>query len=178
MPRGSRVMLLPAELRKELDRRLAEKSFPGYAELSKWLGAQGYSISAKGLAAYGKRFDLRLAQVRLATEQARAIVESAPDDSNQINEALQRLIQQRLFEILVAVEARDLKHLNLSALARTVADLGRAWVTQKKWLEETRTKVAEKVTAVGEKVSEVARSAGLTPETEDRIRRALLEIQV
>jgi hypothetical protein len=79
MPRGSRVMLLPAELRKELDRRLAEKSFPGYAELSKWLGAQGYSISAKGLAAYGKRFDLRLAQVRLATEQARAIVESAPD---------------------------------------------------------------------------------------------------
>jgi hypothetical protein len=178
MPRRSRVLLLPAELRKELDRRLVENAFSDYAGLSKWLGEQGYSIAARGLAKYGKRFELRLEQVRLATDQARMLVEEAPDDSNQVNEALQRLIQQRLFEILIAVEAKDVKDLNLGALARMVADLGRAWVMQKKWLEETRARLAEKVTAANVKVSEVARGAGLTPETEDRIRRALLEIQV
>jgi hypothetical protein len=178
MPVSSKLMLLPAELRKELDRRLVDRSFPDHAQLAKWLREQGYAISPRRLSGHGQRFEQRLEQVKLATDQARTIVEAAPDDSNQINEALQRLIQQRLFEILVAVEAKDAKHLNLGALARTVAELGRAWVTQKKWLEETRAKVAEKVTAAGAKVSEVARSAGLTPETEDRIRRALLEIQV
>jgi Bacteriophage Mu, Gp27 len=178
MPVSPKSMVQPAELRKEMDRRLVDGSFPDYARLAKWLRERGYAISPRGSASHRQRFEQRLEQVKLATDQARTIVETTPDDSNQINEALQRLIQQRLFEILVAVEGKDIKDLNLGALARTVAELGRAWVTQKKWLEETRVKVAQKVTAAGAKVSEVARSAGLTPETEDRIRRALLEIQV
>lgn len=178
MASRSRALIPPAELHKELDRRLVDGSFPDYAELAKWLGEQGYAIAHRRPSGYGQRFEERLEQIKLATDQARTMVEAAPDDSNQINEALQRLIQQRLFEILVALEAKDVKHLNLSALARTVAELGRAWVTQKKWLDETRARLAQKVTAAGAQVSEVARSAGLTPETEDRIRRALLEIQV
>jgi hypothetical protein len=178
MASRAKALIRPAELHKELDRRLVDGSFADHTQLAKWLGEHGYAISPRRLSAVGQRFEQRLAQVKLATDQARTMVEAAPDDGNQINEALQRLIQQRLFEILVAVEPRDVKHLNLSALARTVAELGRAWVTQKKWLEETRARLAQKVTAAGAKVSEVARTAGLTPETEDRIRRALLEIQV
>jgi hypothetical protein len=176
-PRSKATILL-AELHAELDRRLVDRSFADYSQLAKWLREQGYAISPRGLPGRNQRFEQRLEQIKLATDQARMIVQVAPDDSNQINEALQRLIQQRLFEILIAVEAKDVKHLNLGALARTVADLGRAWVTQKKWIEETRAKLAQKVTAADARVSEVARSAGLTPETEDRIRRALLEIQV
>lgn len=178
MTRRHKAMLLPPDLRKELDRRLIANSFTGYRELSKWLAEQGYRISAAGLTRYAERFEQRLEQVKLATAQARAIIEASPDDENRINEALQRLIQQRLLEVLIAAEAGDARDLNLGALSRAVAELGRAWVSQKKWLEETRTRLAEKVTAAGAKVGEVARSAGLTPETEERIRRALLEIQV
>jgi hypothetical protein len=178
MPPRSKLTQLPAEVRKELDRRLLANGFSGYAELSKWLAAQGCSITPQGLSSYGRRFEQRLQQIKLATEQARAIVEAAPDDSNKVNEALQRLIQQRLLEILTAVEARQIKDVNLGALARIVGELGRAWVTQKKWLEETRARLALKVNAASAKVSEVARTGGITPETEERIRRALLEIQV
>lgn len=178
MPPRSKTELLPAALREELERRLLAKSFSGYRELSRWLAEQGYSITRAALHRYGRSFERRLKQVKLATAQARAIVDGAPDDDNRINEAMQMLIQQRLFEILVEVQGDELKEINLHALARSVAELGRAWVMQKKWKEETRAIVAGKVNAADEKISGVARNAGLTPETEDRIRKALLEIQV
>lgn len=80
MTRRHKAMLLPPDLRKELDRLLIANSFTGYRELSKWLAEQGYRISAAGLTRYAERFEQRLEQVKLATAQARAIIEASPDD--------------------------------------------------------------------------------------------------
>ena len=52
---------------------------------------------------YGQKLEQRLELLKIATAQARAVVEAAPDD-DRINEALMRLVQQNLFAVLVEVE--------------------------------------------------------------------------
>jgi Protein of unknown function (DUF3486) len=41
----SKVAKLPASVRAELDRRIAEGAFSGYQALAEWLQAQGYQIA-------------------------------------------------------------------------------------------------------------------------------------
>ncbi|MGH7906262.1 MAG: phage protein Gp27 family protein [Candidatus Binataceae bacterium] len=176
---------MPGELLDELDLLLGERNFNTFSELSDWLLAHGYAIaisaiaiSAAPLKPSADPFERRLDEIRQITAQARAVAGASPDEEGGINEALMRLVQQRLFEILMALEVSDLKKINLSSLARSVAEMGRASVVQKRWLAEVREKLAEKVKAASATVIEAANNAGLSPETEQRIRNALLEITV
>lgn len=91
----------PAELRAELDRRLVSGGFRDYRGLSRWLEGRGYEISPTALNHYAHRFEQRLDAVRLATAQARAIVETAGGDDDRINRALARLVQTAMFEAVV-----------------------------------------------------------------------------
>lgn len=170
-------------MRKELDRRLFEGGFCNYRALAQWLGENGCQITPMAVWKYGSKLEKRLNAIRLATEEARAVVDASVDDEDHMSEALLRLIQQHLFEVLVDLKSRDLAQVNLSALARAVAQMARASITQKKWVEEMRIKLVQKVDMARCKVVEVARDAaanggagGLTPEAEACIRRALLEI--
>ena len=45
MPARSAVGQLPEEIRDELNRRLVENGFAGYAALAAWLADQGYKVS-------------------------------------------------------------------------------------------------------------------------------------
>lgn len=140
MPPRSKVDLLPQPVREELNRRLLNGGFGGYEKLEAWLLEQGFEIGKSSLHRYGTQFESRLENLKLATEQARAIVDASPDDEGAVNEALLRLTQERLFGLLLEA-GEELTPKGLGAVTRAVADITRASVSQKKFAEEARSKL-------------------------------------
>lgn len=130
--------------------------------------ARGYAISKSALHRYGQAFETRLSALKMASEQARAVVAAAPDEEGAVNEALMRLVQEHLFKLLMAEEGE----FDLPKVARAVAELGRATVTQKKWQAEVRAR-AEAAAAAVEKI---AKKGGLSAESVDQLRREILGI--
>ena len=86
----------------------------------------------------------------MVTEQARAVVQAAPDEDGAVNDALVRLTQEKLFGVLMEIQV-DPENVDLAKLAKAVAELGKASVLQKRWQAEARQKaLAEAANAVGE----------------------------
>ncbi|MDD3310966.1 DUF3486 family protein [Pseudodesulfovibrio sp.] len=139
MPRRSAVDTLPKEVKEWLDRALAANGFADYQLLSDELRGRGYEISKSAVHRYGQKFEERLASLKLVTEQSRAIVEANPDDDNAINDALMRLTQEKLFALLMDMEVDPAK-VNMTGITRSIAELGRATVSQKKWMAEAKVK--------------------------------------
>jgi hypothetical protein len=182
-PRNSRkIKRMPDDLKKELDRMLGEGTLHSSRELAKWLGDNGFAISHSAIHKYGQKFERRLEAVRLATEQARVVCETFKDDDQQMQAALLRLVQTRVFEVLQAANERptgrakagaaSLTPVNISVLARTVSGLVRAEVEHLKWRERTRAALA----AADSKLDE-ARREGLSETMADSIRSVLLDIE-
>ncbi|HEY4294526.1 DUF3486 family protein [Luteibacter sp.] len=165
----SKVTQLPAAVKQWLDDRLVEGNFSGYESLSTELAKRGYTIGKSALHSYGQEFEDRLAAVKMSTEQARAVVASSPDDDGAVNDALMRLVQDRLFTMLVSANSDKL---DLPKFARAIADLGRTTISQKKYAAEVR---VQRESAAAE-VDKIARKGGLTAETADEIRHKILGI--
>lgn len=168
MPPRSKVAGLPAEVKAWLDQALVESNFSGYELLSEELESRGYSIGKSALHRYGTEFEDKLAALKMASEQAKAVVQAAPDDEGAVNEALMRLVQEHLFKLLMATNAE--KPIDLPKVAKAVAELGRASVVQKKWHAEFR----EKAEAAAARVEKIAKKGGLNATTVDEIRREIL----
>jgi hypothetical protein len=178
--RTPKVKTLPSDIRDELDRRLIAGNFRCYRGLARWLNEQGFEISQATVWRYGSQLERKLEAVKLATIQARAVIAASPDDDDRINEALIRLVQQHLFTVLVELKSDRLSGANLAALARSVAEIAKTALMQKKAAEAMRVAVREKLGTAEKKVVGAARAAagekGLTSEAEAQIRRALTEI--
>jgi len=138
MAKRSAVTKLPTQVKAWLDRALVESGFADYKLLEEELKSRGFCISKSSLHRYGQEFEERLALLRTASEQARAVVEAAPDTDGSVNEALIRLVQEKLLGVLVKVEGEAEKTLNMPSVARAIADLCRASVTNKRFQEEVR----------------------------------------
>jgi len=179
---------LPKDLKSELDRRLADGSFRSTRVLSTWLDKNGYRISHQSLTQYGKKFDRRLDAIRLATEQARIVCAQFKDDEVDMQTALLRLVQTRLFEILAAANeeteiprrkkkkgveqpVEKVAPINITVLARSVSGLVRAESENRKWAEKARAAVA-----MATKKLEEARDKGLSKNAAAQIRAVLMEI--
>ncbi len=171
MPRVPKIALLPDDVRSELERRLVKNGFGGYVELAEWLTEQGYEISKSAVHEFGRDFRDRLGALKIATEQARAIVAESPDDEGAMSEALMRLTQEKLFQVLLELEV-DPEKLSLTGLSRAIAELGRASVNQKKWAAEVKAKAA----AAAEDVGRIARDGGLSEDSVKLIRQTVLGI--
>jgi hypothetical protein len=171
MPSRSAVDVLPKEIKKWLDLALAENGFKDYRLLSDELKGRGFEISKSAVHRYGQKFEDRLASLKLVTEQSRAIVMANPDDDNSINDALMRLTQEKLFGILLELEVDPTK-VNVASLVRNVAELGRASVTQKKWMaeaqEQARRKAEEQMVKA---VEDVAQKDGGKASAEEVLQR-------
>lgn len=141
----SKVTRLPAAVKAWLDEKLVEGNFSGYEVLSAELTKRGYAISKSALHNYGQEFEERLAAVKLSTEQARAVVAAAPDEDNSVNDALIRLVQERLFTLLCDANS---KNVDLAKVAKAVADLGRTSISQRRFAAEMREKVAADLAAL------------------------------
>jgi deoxyribodipyrimidine photolyase-like uncharacterized protein len=172
MPPRSIVETLPEQVREQLNSKLIASGFSGYRALADWLTAEGYEIKKSALQNYGARFEDRLQAMHMATGQAKAIVEHSPDDEGSMSEALMRLVQEKCFNILMEMEV-DPSKVNLSSMARAVAELGRASVTQKKYAAEVRQRVKDAMSTV-DKI--VGRSGAISVEGKKEIREAILGI--
>ncbi|MGP8432004.1 DUF3486 family protein [Paraburkholderia fungorum] len=170
MPSRSKVEQLPPEIKAWLDQALVENNFGRYRLLADELRARGCSISKSSLHEYGQRFEERLKALRLVTEQARAVVQASPDDDGAVNDALVRLTQEKMFGILMEINV-DPDSVDLAKLARAVAELGKASVTQKRWQVEARKQALEDAARAA---GAAARSAGLSTEAADALRREIL----
>ena len=166
MPPRSKVASLPKSVKNWLDKALAENNFSDYEALANELSTQGFSISKSALHRYGQDFESKLSALKMASEQARAVVAAAPDEEGAVNEALMRLVQEHLFKILMA----DGKSFDLPKVAKAVAELGKASIAQKKWQTEYR----EKAEAAASRVEKIAKKGGLNQATVDEIRREIL----
>ncbi len=172
MPPRSKIKQLPAEVKLWLDKALVDGNFSGYELLEKELAERGCTIGKSSLHRYGQQFEQRLQALKMASEQAKAIVQSSPDDEGAVSEALMRLVQEKLFQTLVECAPGPDKNIDLAKVAKAVADLTRATVSQKKWQSEVRAKAA----VAADAVEAIAKRGGLSAESLDMIRRDILGI--
>lgn len=144
MPRRSSILDLPDDLKAELDRRLLAAGFSGYEKLEEWLTSEGHPRGKSSIHRYGSDFESRIKSLKLVTEQARAIVAESPDEENAVGDALARLVQEKLFSVLMELEIKP-DDIDISKLGRMIADLGRASISQKRWAAEARRAAIEDV---------------------------------
>lgn len=168
MPPKSKVLALPPEVKAWLDQALIENNFSQYELLSSALAERGHSIGKSALHEYGQNFEGRLAALRTASEQAKAMVAAAPDDEGAVNEALMRLVQEQIFNSLMAQDGK----VDLAKMAKAVAELGRASVVQKKWQAEVR----ERAEVAANAVEKIAKKGGLSAATREEMRREILGV--
>jgi hypothetical protein len=104
--RRGKIDKLPDEVRGELDHRLATNSFRNYKWLSRWLEEEHSARISPSAINYRKKhkIDLKLLPVKYATEEARAIVEAAGGDNEEINRVLTTLVQTKLYEMLIQMD--------------------------------------------------------------------------
>lgn len=179
MPPKGKIKKMTPELRAEFERRLVEGQFSDYRGLARWLGEHGCQITPSALQRYGYGLERKLNALRLATEQARAVVDASGGADDTVNEGLMRLVQGDLFRVLVELKEVDPKKIDLNALARNVASICRSSVQMRRAAEEMRSGIGKRVLTAERKVVAAARRGargGLSAAAEKRIRAALLEI--
>lgn len=169
MPPRSKVEQMPPEVKAWLDRALVDNNFSEYEALSAELKERGFDISKSALNRYGQTFEQRLSALKMASEQAKAIVEATPDDEGAVSDALMRLVQERLFNLLLAEEGK----VDLPKAAKAIAELAKATIAQKKFAIEQSAR--KKLLAEQEdRLEEELRGAdGMSEEFEARCRRIL-----
>ena len=172
MPKRSSILALPKAVKEWLDSALVEGSFSGYEKLSEELKSRGYEISKTTVFRYGSAFEQRLSALKMASEQARAIVSASPDDEGMVSEALMRLVQEKLFQVLLDFQIDPDKPLNLASVAKAIAELSRSTVGQRKWQADVR----EKAKKVADSVAKMSEKGGISPETIAAIRRQIYGI--
>ena len=123
----SKVAGLSEEVRQELDRRLIQGSFSGYVAIAEWLTEQGYPISHASVHRHGAQLERKIEAIRIATEQAKAMVSAAPDAEGAMSEATIRMAQERLFVLLNEADGGSLKE--VATAARAIADMARASIS-------------------------------------------------
>jgi hypothetical protein len=168
MGKRSKIDALPKAVKEWLDVALVEGNFSGYEQLEAELKKRGFDIGKSSIHRYGSAFEQKLATLKLASEQAKAIVTVTGDDEGAVSEALMLMVQEQLFNLLNSSDGK----FDLPKIARAVADLGRTTVTQKKWQTEVRAKAA----AAADAVTAIAKSGGLSDDAADQIRQKILGI--
>lgn len=186
MARRSSIDGLPEEVRRWLERTLADSNFSGYQALEEMLQERGYSISKSTIHRYGQRIERRFAAIKASTEAARFLTEGAADDQDARSEAVIALVQTELFDSIINLqEATDedidpAERLGLmSAAAKNIATLSRASVNQKRFRLEEQARIerearAKLIAEQEEKLQELRGSDGMSEQMESRIRRILL----
>lgn len=174
MPQRSSILQLPEDIQAELNKRLVKNGFADYQGLADWLAEKGFQISKSSIHRHGQQFEERLAAIKTATEQAKAITAAVGDEEGAMNEALIRLVQERAFEVLVNLQTDDPEKFAkvFPKMGMMVARLGRASVQQKKW----RGEVKEKAKSAASEVGKIVKSSGLSTDKAKEIREKILGV--
>lgn len=171
MPRKSTVTGLPPEVKSWLDKSLIETSFSGYEALAAALAEKGFTISKSSLHRYGKGYEAVIEKLKESTEIAKSISDACPDDAGAMNDAMIRIVQEKIFQVLMSLEA-DPEKVKLPVISKMIGDLGRASVTVKKFASEVRAKAQ----TAAQEVAKVAAKGGLSSDTIKQIEEQILGI--
>lgn len=183
MPKRAKVGQLPPEVKEWLDTALIGGDFSNYELLEAELSERGYQIGKSSIHRYGQKLERKLAAIKASTDAAAAIAKAAPDDSDLRSAAVISLVQTEVFDVLLqlqelqeaeeggGIDAAERVKL-LSRVAKSIAELSRASVNQKRW----QVAMQDKARAAAEAVDAVARKGGLTDESLEMIRRNILGI--
>jgi hypothetical protein len=169
---------LPSEIRERLDRELIERGFGDYDAISDLINGlleeAGYEIvlSRSGIHRYGQVVEQRIAAIKVATEQAKAITDAVGDDAGKMGSALISLVQEKAFDVLVRMTDIDPEEVNFEKLTFAIAKLNSAAVQQKKWQSEFEQRLRE----AADSVEKTIKSAGLAADTVQSIRKEILGI--
>jgi hypothetical protein len=157
MSKRSKIATLPIAIRRWLDTELSENNFGEYELLAEELKKRGYDISKSAVHRYGQGLEKKLAAIKASTQAAAAIADAAPDDADMRSAAVISLIQTDVFDVLIKLQEADAEtnpseRLKLlGGAAKSIAELSRASVNQKRWQVEVRQKtLADAANAVGE----------------------------
>ena len=174
MPARSKITLLPEDIRAEFERLLITSGFSNYAGIEAWFREKGFEISRSAIHRFGQDFEAKCEAIRIATEQAKAIVAAVGDDEGNMNEALIRLIQQLSFDVLIKNQDADIASL-LPKMGVMVAKLSKASVDQKKWQRDMKEKAVQAVKNIETKATGSGKKS-LDPETMKIIREEIYGI--
>jgi hypothetical protein len=167
------VYFLPDETKQELDRKLIANHFSGYQDLEKWLREQGFEISKSAIHRYGCKFKKQVETIRIATEQARVIAAEC-DDENDMADALSRLAQEKLFNVLVQLDVEDIpEDIELPKLVNAIATLNRSSVNVKKYKNEVKAKLK----LAAEQVGNIGIRNGIEDSVMEQIKNSMLGIE-
>lgn len=148
MGERSSINALPEATRSELDQRLIRGGFSGYVELEAWLREQGFEVGKSSIHRYGSKMEQRLGDLRRSTEEARALVAAAPDDTDAMARATMQLLQERLFGLLRDMDKIDPDTVDIAKIAKAMAPLVRASIAQQEYMRSVRDRLAEADKAV------------------------------
>jgi len=175
MPERSKILQLPPDIKAEFDRLLIEKNFSDYDGVVEWLNGRlreagmEVTVSRSSAARYGQGFEEKIAAIKVATEQAKAVAEAAGDDMGAMNQALIRLVQQKAFDALIDAESAD----GLPKMGTMIAKLSKADLDNRKDIREVRKQAISDAAAVA---GETAKQEGVSDETIKKIRRDVLRM--
>nr|VFK21751.1 MAG: Protein of unknown function (DUF3486) [Candidatus Kentron sp. LFY] len=168
----SKIDQLPPEERQWVEDWLIQHNFTGYDEFEKQARERGIDVSRSGGQRWGSEFQMRLERIKIATEQAQAIVRTTGDDSANLTEGLQSLVQTKLFEMMQQFNYDPEEGIDIVKVTRAVADMSRATVNQKRWRLEVKTRVE----AAAREVESVVKKGGISEDTAKQIRQKILGI--
>lgn len=182
MSRRSSISRLPAEIRARLDDLIREGALT-IDELAAEVQEMGGQVSRSAVGRYKKRMEERLAEYRQASEVAGVwVAELGAERDSPMGQLLAQLLQTIAFRTLAELGENEsgIDPKDLHFLARSLSDLARTEKTnlevreryRRDWEQEMR----ERAEAAQEEVAEVAKSAGLTPEAERRLREIVLGV--
>ena len=174
----SKVHTLPPELKEWLDAELIARGFGDYVQLAADLKARGAEVSKSALQRYGSPFERSLAKVKMASEQARALVDAAPDDEDKLGSAVVRVTQQKILNLLMDIDI-DAEDVDINKLFKNAAEIGKASVTQKKFSLAVRKEIEEAARKkaledAAQQASETGRQHGLSAAGVDALRTAIM----
>jgi hypothetical protein len=144
MPRRSKIATLPADIKEWLDAALVKSGHGHFEQLSAELAQRGFAISKSTIGVYSQDFEKSLKNLKIASEQAKAVVAAAPDDEDAMSQALVRIAQEQIFKTLQVIEV-DPKKVNITNLTRSIAELVRSSTNAKRWAVEVRGKMDAKL---------------------------------
>lgn len=177
MPPRSKVHSLPPELKEWLDNELMARGFSNYEQLAADLNARGAQVSRSALQRYGSPFEKKLAQLKLAGEQARSLVDAVPDEEDKLGAAVIRMTQEKIFNLLMELDINP-GEVDVNKLFKNAAEIGKASVNQKRFSMEARAVIREEarrelLEEQKAKLDALGNKGGVTTETKLAIREAL-----
>ncbi|MDD7545211.1 MULTISPECIES: DUF3486 family protein [Pasteurellaceae] len=175
-PRSS-IEKLPEDVRRWLERALTENGFSGYVELEELLKEKGYQISKSAIHRYGQKIENRLKAIKESAEIAKLITDQVDDEGDSQSDALMRLVQTDLMNLLI--DARNVDELDIKDRMKILGNIGKniaAMTNASVKLKQHQAETKQKLQA---KLDELAKNAGQNGTdlpTLELVRQSILEV--